>query len=138
MEQYMSYLQMTTLPISCEDEIELRYSHSYTNAYYTMKVFNRYLKNLRIRDFTYIADTYEYGFAMKRNTLLKEAKFYGMKKMNSKSMKEISDALISHKQKNILPFIIQKLDKFGIDRNCIRNIINLTGYWVLNPLDAGK
>tara|TARA_Y100000816_G_C25967607_1_gene504930 strand:- start:422 stop:628 length:207 start_codon:yes stop_codon:yes gene_type:complete len=64
---------------------------------------------------------------MKRNALIQEAKLFGISKMGSKDMKEMADILISHNRKKMLALVVQKMDDFGVDRECIKEIAKLTG-----------
>ena len=112
----------TTFPITTRVETIERYSHSYENMYYVTKVFKKYTK----QENKYICDTYSYHFKTTRSGLVSEGKSFGIKKIGGKNMKELADILIplQLQRKELLPFVVQKMDTFGMDRDCIRKIIN--------------
>ena len=109
--------------LSASVETKEIYSHSYENEYYTTKVYKKFVKNNN----KYIRNIFTYHFKMKRNALIQEAKLFGISKMGSKDMKEMADILISHNRKKMLALVVQKMDDFGVDRECIKEIAKLTG-----------
>ena len=108
-----------------KQKIKQIFSHSYNNKYYTTKVYNTYWIYFN----KYLPNSFTYHFNLKKECLIKEAKKYNIKYIilqeNYKSKKEIADEILNHNNFRILPFIIKKMNDFGIDHNSIRYIVNL-------------
>jgi len=119
--RYSTDTQYTTIPLSARVETTEIYSHSYENEYYTTKVYKKYVKNNN----KYIRDIFTYHFKMKRNALIEEGKLFGIDKIYLQNMKDIADILIKKNRKKMLALVVQKMDDFGVDHECIRSIVKL-------------